>query len=123
VKCGEELEGCHNCQRVGINCPGYPSGSAHAGDARTAVNEIFEAAGITKREFGACQECRTTKNRCTKERPKCQRCQNKQQPCTYDSSNLRRPQRSRAGPKADEELTLATEAQDQWYVTLLMLQS
>lgn len=52
-----------------------------------SVDMIFKAAGIEKRKTGACLECRFTKNKCTRERPKCQRCFQRSLECTYASKN------------------------------------
>lgn len=50
-----------------------------------SADDIFKAAGVEKRRVGSCEECRSSKHRCTKTRPSCRRCILRNLPCIYPS--------------------------------------
>jgi hypothetical protein len=76
---------CRNCLRLGVQCPGYDdeSGNLSRDDMRSWVEDIYQTSGIEKRRVGSCKECRTSKNRCSRGRPKCRRCTQKSLKCNY----------------------------------------
>lgn len=76
---------CHNCVRLGITCPRYEAGSQQIprSEIQKSTEDIFKAAGVEKRRVGSCEECRTSKHRCTRTRPSCRRCIIKKLYCLY----------------------------------------
>ncbi|UKZ77094.1 hypothetical protein TrVFT333_004812 [Trichoderma virens FT-333] len=78
---------CRNCLRLGVGCPGFSPQSEFISrkEIQKSADDIFKAAGVEKRRVGSCEECRTSKHRCTKTRPSCRRCILRHLPCVYPS--------------------------------------
>ncbi|KFY44340.1 hypothetical protein V494_01524 [Pseudogymnoascus sp. VKM F-4513 (FW-928)] len=54
VKCDEKPEGCDNCGRLGVQCPGYDTTPKLHKTARAeAVVDIFDTAGVPKKARGS----------------------------------------------------------------------
>ncbi|KAL6867027.1 hypothetical protein J3F83DRAFT_103124 [Trichoderma novae-zelandiae] len=87
VKCDKTLPGCRNCLRLGVGCPGFSPQSEFISrkEMQKSADDIFRAAGVEKRRVGSCEECRSSKHRCTKTRPSCRRCILRHLPCVYPS--------------------------------------
>ncbi|KAI0019705.1 fungal-specific transcription factor domain-containing protein [Xylariomycetidae sp. FL0641] len=85
VRCDRTTPGCTNCSRLGVPCPGYATDheSISRSEIVKSADDIFRAAGVQKRRVGACNECRTSKNKCTKAKPACQRCLVRGLACVY----------------------------------------
>ncbi|KAL7943541.1 hypothetical protein V8C42DRAFT_329365 [Trichoderma barbatum] len=78
---------CRNCLRLGVGCPGFSPQSEFISrkEMQKSADDIFKAAGVEKRRVGSCEECRSSKHRCTKTRPSCRRCILRHLPCIYPS--------------------------------------
>ncbi|EGR45648.1 uncharacterized protein TRIREDRAFT_110689 [Trichoderma reesei QM6a] len=78
---------CRNCLRLGVGCPGFSPQSEFISrkEMLKSADDIFKAAGVEKRRVGSCEECRSSKHRCTKTRPSCRRCILRHLPCVYPS--------------------------------------
>ncbi|PNP54047.1 hypothetical protein THARTR1_05254 [Trichoderma harzianum] len=78
---------CRNCLRLGVGCPGFSPQSEFISrkEMQKSADDIFRAAGVEKRRVGSCEECRSSKHRCTKTRPSCRRCILRHLPCVYPS--------------------------------------
>ncbi|KAH8125289.1 hypothetical protein LI328DRAFT_155837 [Trichoderma asperelloides] len=78
---------CRNCLRLGVGCPGFSPQSEFISrkEMQKSADDIFKAAGVEKRRVGSCEECRSSKHRCTKTRPSCRRCILRNLPCIYPS--------------------------------------
>lgn len=78
---------CRNCVRLGVGCPGFSPQSEFISrkEMQKSADDIFKAAGVEKRRVGSCEECRSSKHRCTKTRPSCRRCILRNLPCIYPS--------------------------------------
>ncbi|KAK4079651.1 transcriptional regulator family: Fungal Specific TF [Trichoderma harzianum] len=78
---------CRNCLRLGVGCPGFSPQSEFISrkEMQKSADDIFKAAGVEKRRVGSCEECRSSKHRCTKTRPSCRRCILRHLPCVYPS--------------------------------------
>lgn len=92
VRCDRKTPTCHNCDRLGVNCPGYSDAAAilsHKDGSRKriqdSVDTIYRASGVEKRKVGSCDECRRTKSRCSRTRPTCKRCVRKGFACKYNA--------------------------------------
>ncbi|KAH6606903.1 hypothetical protein Trco_006056 [Trichoderma cornu-damae] len=87
VKCDKTIPECQNCLRLGVGCPGFSrqNGSISRKEMQKSADDIFKAAGVEKRRVGSCEECRSSKHRCTKTRPACRRCILRNLPCVYPS--------------------------------------
>ncbi|KAL6690929.1 hypothetical protein J3F84DRAFT_397951 [Trichoderma pleuroticola] len=92
VRCDRKTPTCHNCDRLGVNCPGYSDTAAilsHKDGSRQriqdSVDTIYRASGVEKRKVGSCDECRRTKSRCSRTRPTCKRCVRKGFACKYNA--------------------------------------
>ncbi|EHK15321.1 uncharacterized protein TRIVIDRAFT_123716, partial [Trichoderma virens Gv29-8] len=87
VKCDKTMPECRNCLRLGVGCPGFSPQSEFISrkEIQKSADDIFKAAGVEKRRVGSCEECRTSKHRCTKTRPSCRRCILRHLPCVYPS--------------------------------------
>lgn len=48
-----------------------------------STDDIFKAAGKERRRIGSCEQCRSSKNLCSRERPTCKRCTLRCLDCTY----------------------------------------
>ena len=82
MKCDERSGGCTNCERLQLKCPGNDLGQL------PTVGELRLPQHVgTKRSktYRSCGQCRTSKTRCSGERPVCLRCKRKAQECVYDS--------------------------------------
>ncbi|KAL6874322.1 hypothetical protein HDV57DRAFT_504481 [Trichoderma longibrachiatum] len=90
VRCDRNSPTCHNCNRLGVKCPGYgdlPVLSQKDGSrqrVQDSVDTIYRASGVEKRKVGSCDECRRTKSRCSRSRPICKRCMKKGFTCRYN---------------------------------------
>ncbi|KAL7974367.1 hypothetical protein HDV63DRAFT_111362 [Trichoderma sp. SZMC 28014] len=87
VKCDKTIPECQNCVRLGVGCPGFSPQSEFISrkEMQKSADDIFKAAGVEKRRVGSCEECRSSKHRCTKTRPSCRRCILRNLPCIYPS--------------------------------------
>ncbi|KAK1242293.1 hypothetical protein MKX07_000279 [Trichoderma sp. CBMAI-0711] len=87
VKCDKTMPECRNCLRLGVGCPGFSPQSEFISrkEMLKSADDIFRAAGVEKRRVGSCEECRSSKHRCTKTRPSCRRCILRHLPCVYPS--------------------------------------
>ncbi|KAM0452882.1 hypothetical protein ACHAO4_005301 [Trichoderma viride] len=87
VKCDKTIPECRNCLRLGVGCPGFSPQSEFISrkEMQKSADDIFRAAGVEKRRVGSCEECRSSKHRCTKTRPSCRRCILRNLPCIYPS--------------------------------------
>jgi hypothetical protein len=97
VRCDRSMPECHNCLRLGVTCPRYEAGSQQIprSEIQKSTEDIFKAAGVEKRRVGSCEECRTSKHRCTRTRPSCRRCIIKKLQCLYpDRQEASRPRPS-----------------------------
>ncbi|KAH7165273.1 hypothetical protein EDB81DRAFT_778906 [Dactylonectria macrodidyma] len=85
VRCDRSLPACRNCSRLGVTCPGYDERceSASREQILKSAQHIFREAGVEKRRVGSCEECRTTKSRCSRTRPSCTRCTSRRLSCVY----------------------------------------
>ncbi|KAL7810209.1 hypothetical protein V8C44DRAFT_332577 [Trichoderma aethiopicum] len=90
VRCDRNSPTCHNCNRLGVKCPGYsdlPVLSQKDGSrqrVQDSVDTIYRTSGVEKRKVGSCDECRRTKSRCSRSRPVCKRCMKKGFTCRYN---------------------------------------
>ncbi|PTB75659.1 hypothetical protein M440DRAFT_1439356 [Trichoderma longibrachiatum ATCC 18648] len=86
---------CRNCLRLGVGCPGFSPQSEFISrkEMQKSADDIFRAAGVEKRRVGSCEECRSSKHRCTKTRPSCRRCILRQLPCVYPSKGDKQQER------------------------------
>ncbi|KAL7965992.1 hypothetical protein HDV63DRAFT_397441 [Trichoderma sp. SZMC 28014] len=92
VRCDRNSPACHNCTRLGVNCPGYSDPTAILSQKdgsrqrlQDSVDFIYRASGVEKRRVGSCDECRRTKSRCSRTRPICKRCTRKGFTCKYNA--------------------------------------
>ncbi|KAL7918001.1 hypothetical protein ACQKWADRAFT_305390 [Trichoderma austrokoningii] len=92
VRCDRNTPACHNCTRLGVNCPGYSDTTATLSQRdgsrqrlQDSVDFIYRASGVEKRRVGSCDECRRTKSRCSRTRPVCKRCTRKGFMCKYNA--------------------------------------
>ncbi|KAL1866975.1 hypothetical protein VTK73DRAFT_4444 [Phialemonium thermophilum] len=94
VKCdGRRLNGCANCERLGLECVGWTSPSTPTPGSsglpglppRTPLTSTAPAAGSgsRKRTFRSCNQCRSAKTKCDGRRPTCLRCRVRSLPCIY----------------------------------------
>ncbi|RFU75772.1 hypothetical protein TARUN_6531 [Trichoderma arundinaceum] len=72
---------------IGVGCPGFSPQNEFISrkEMQKSADDIFKAAGVEKRRVGSCEECRSSKHRCTKTRPSCRRCILRNLPCIYPS--------------------------------------
>lgn len=93
VRCDKTLPECRNCIRLGVPCPRYSRDHEFISrkELQKSAEDIFKAAGVEKRRVGSCEECRSSKHRCTKTRPSCRRCILRNLPCVYPSRSDRDP--------------------------------
>lgn len=92
VRCDRKSPTCQNCDRLGVNCPGYSDTTAILSQKdgsrqrlQDSVDFIYRASGVEKRRVGSCEECRRTKSRCSRTRPVCKRCTRKGFTCQYSA--------------------------------------
>ncbi|KAL7933105.1 hypothetical protein V8C35DRAFT_304933 [Trichoderma chlorosporum] len=92
VRCDRTTPTCRNCDRLGVNCPGYSDAAAVLSQKdgsrqrmQDSVDTIYRASGVEKRRVGSCDECRRTKSRCSRTRPICKRCTRKGFSCKYNA--------------------------------------
>lgn len=88
VKCDETPGGCNNCSRLNLPCPNSPA-YHHALQQQRIDPEGSELlqtqAGLRRsRTYRSCRGCRTSKSRCSGERPTCLRCRQRGFECAYD---------------------------------------
>lgn len=83
VKCDERPGQCGNCARLRLVCSGYTS-SIRANTQED--KEDSPESSKRKRTYRSCIACRTSKTKCSGERPICQRCQRKGTSCVYSES-------------------------------------
>ena len=85
VKCDERREnGCANCERLDLHCPGYGNTSMSPQSAASGTPNLTEAGTKRQRTIQSCERCRTSKTRCSGERPSCARCYQKKVRCIYN---------------------------------------
>ncbi|KAH9209569.1 fungal-specific transcription factor domain-containing protein [Leptodontidium sp. 2 PMI_412] len=89
VKCDERPGTCLNCDRLSISCSGYGS---QTGSRRLqspghtqAPNGLTKAGTARRRIHSSCGACRSSKTRCSGEKPRCLRCIRKDLDCLYKS--------------------------------------
>ncbi|KAL4904207.1 hypothetical protein BDW74DRAFT_185831 [Aspergillus multicolor] len=105
VKCDERPNGCSNCERVSVQCPGYGRPIVRRADTPRA-----------RRTYRSCTECRLRRVRCSGERPACSRCRDKQLQCRYlDNAAPAWSQRlaSAAHPPSTPDRTSPTSKEDE----------
>lgn len=94
VRCDERRPQCFNCERLGLICA--PTGRASSGEATTIIppplqqteSNGFHGSGMKrKRTYRSCVECRTSKTRCSGNKPTCARCHEKSLSCTYEDDS------------------------------------
>ncbi|KAF2166249.1 hypothetical protein M409DRAFT_66731 [Zasmidium cellare ATCC 36951] len=94
VRCDERRPQCFNCERLGLVCA--PPGRGSSGDPTTIPSPAlqqsesngFHGAGTKrKRTYRSCVECRTSKTRCSGQKPTCARCHEKSLSCTYEDDS------------------------------------
>ncbi|KAM0810856.1 hypothetical protein AB5N19_11209 [Seiridium cardinale] len=82
VKCDERPGGCLNCARLNLSCP---NARDHAQTNDLSDDAAQTQAGLKRlRTFRSCQACRSSKTRCSGDRPTCARCQQRDAECVYD---------------------------------------
>ena len=85
VKCDERREnGCANCERLDLHCPGYGNTSTSPQSAASGTPNLTEAGTKRQRTIQSCERCRASKTRCSGERPSCARCYRKKFRCIYN---------------------------------------
>lgn len=87
VKCDETPGGCNNCSRLNLPCPNSPAYHHALQQQRDPEgNESLPTqAGLRRsRTYRSCRGCRTSKSRCSGERPTCLRCRQRGLECAYD---------------------------------------
>lgn len=89
MKCDEQPGACLNCERLGVECAGYSSGPlsksmrTHLRNKRPDPN--FTEAGLERKRLReSCKSCRTSKTRCSGDRPACTRCHERGFKCHYE---------------------------------------
>lgn len=107
VKCDETPGGCRNCARLNLPCPNSPAygNAVHlAVHAAAPDNPLLATqAGLRRsRTYRSCRFCRTSKSRCSGDRPSCVRCRQKYLECSYDGKQA---------PAWAEAVTAELEAQ------------
>lgn len=101
MKCDERPGGCRNCERLNIPCPHPVVQLTQAADAGVLADGIVGSgldnksgtvrtqAGLRRsRTYRSCQLCRSSKSRCSGERPVCLRCREKDLECVYDGRQV-----------------------------------
>lgn len=121
VKCDKRASGCDNCQHIGVQCPGLISAEAEYSSSQVSniVTRLFADAGVDRRKYGSCQECRTSKSKCSRDRPKCFRCERKSLHCSYPGSAVRDRSQSPNGSMQGSSITLTTQTSSDWSVNSL----
>ncbi|KAF8847239.1 hypothetical protein BDZ45DRAFT_607734 [Acephala macrosclerotiorum] len=94
VKCGERPGICANCERLELHCAGPNDHSERAKQASlqdsndgTTVRDGSESRSKRKRTYRSCTECRSSKNRCSGDKPSCSRCHQKRLQCVAADHN------------------------------------
>jgi hypothetical protein len=92
VKCDERPGSCINCEHLQLACSTdnstYPQvhqirHSPRSGRSSLAASGMFKR----KRTYRSCPECRSSKTKCTGERPYCLRCREKGLQCIYETDH------------------------------------
>jgi len=83
VKCDERPGQCGNCARLRLVCSGY---SSAAKQQTEEVGEDRPENSKRKRTYRSCIGCRSSKTKCSGDRPACQRCRRKNIECVYTES-------------------------------------
>ncbi|KAL7920929.1 hypothetical protein ACQKWADRAFT_297116 [Trichoderma austrokoningii] len=111
VRCDKTIPECRNCLRLGVGCPGFSPQSEFISrkEMQKSADDIFKAAGVEKRRVGSCEECRSSKHRCTKTRPSCRRCILRNLPCIYPSK-LDKPQERESSSQPASSVASSTIA-------------
>ncbi|KAI0132181.1 hypothetical protein BJ170DRAFT_234301 [Xylariales sp. AK1849] len=82
VKCDERPGGCLNCAKLNLPCPNRPEYHKQHSPVEDASRT---QAGLRRlRTYRSCKNCRSSKTRCSGERPVCLRCRHKKVGCLYD---------------------------------------
>lgn len=82
MKCDERPNGCANCERLHLECPGY-----HRPGPTSSTADEPPARGRRDRRTGqSCSGCRIAKSKCSGERPVCERCRDNSLQCSYQDS-------------------------------------
>ena len=89
MKCDERPEGCANCTRLRLVCSGNPSASSeHLGRVQSLSSPPPTEPTIKrKRTYRSCINCRTSKIRCSGDKPSCSGCQQKKLRCHYEAGS------------------------------------
>lgn len=83
MKCDERPGQCGNCARLRLVC------SSNTASMRLQAPDEMPSRPETskrKRTYRSCIGCRTSKTKCSGERPTCQRCTRKDLDCVYSES-------------------------------------
>jgi hypothetical protein len=92
VKCDERPGECANCERLRLVCSGYSTASsAHPERTAAQYSETnrngTEGRTKRKRTYRSCTTCRSSKIKCSGNRPTCLRCQQKKLGCVYEAGS------------------------------------
>lgn len=124
VKCDKSVPACHNCGRLGVQCPGYEEHNRQSSaDVLSSVETVYRTSGIEKRRVGSCEDCRKAKRRCCRSRPQCRQCIRRSQTCTYISGSNQHIQAERgissplAGPESSHSMLDRSSISSQTTVT------
>lgn len=109
MKCDERPGECGNCARLRLVCSGYSTPPrSHASES--VIDHLDRSK--RKRTYRSCAACRTSKTKCSGERPTCQRCQDKSLRCVFAEASqptwVRRVDvistRGRKSPSSDQSV-------------------
>ncbi|PSR97213.1 fungal-specific transcription factor domain-domain-containing protein [Coniella lustricola] len=85
VKCDERPGGCYNCSRLNLPCPNSAAYHEAIQNGEIEGDYLRTQAGLRRsRTYRSCRSCRTSKSRCSGERPACVRCRQRGIECRYD---------------------------------------
>ncbi|KAF3764234.1 hypothetical protein M406DRAFT_260426, partial [Cryphonectria parasitica EP155] len=85
VKCDERPGGCYNCARLNLPCPNSAAYHNALLKGEAEGEYLRTQAGLRRsRTYRSCRGCRSSKSRCSGERPTCLRCRQRDIQCCYD---------------------------------------
>ncbi|KAF2099073.1 hypothetical protein NA57DRAFT_39491, partial [Rhizodiscina lignyota] len=113
VKCDKRPGRCMQCERLQLDC---------FGSSEEAVESLVNgrsSARVEKRTrtYRSCNQCRSSKLKCSGERPKCRRCAARSIACVYDTDSAPAwirsiEQSTRRNNEPREESTMSAEAEN-----------
>lgn len=108
IKCDESPNGCVNCDRIDVACPGYGAGQMRRNERnqlQSKNSSVITEAGIKRsRILRSCNECRQAKTKCTGDGSPCSRCRTKNLPCIFEKSkSTRRDDRQNTQVTSDQQ--------------------